>query len=297
METPIRQTIRRLSRPLEPIPTDQGAELKSLPGIRAVLLDVYGTLFVSGSGEVGTLREAACAEAFRAALAAVGLTAAASSAADVRYLFEAIEASHAASRARGIDYPEVDIRDVWRLVVARLAAEAKTGTIDPEAVDEPLLAVEYECRANPVWPMPGVRDMLAACRDRGLVLGIVSNAQFFTRELFPALLGATLGQLGFARALEVFSYEHGRAKPGDWLFRRAAEALRSRGIAPAQAVYLGNDMLNDIMPAQRVGFRTALFAGDRRSHRPRLGDPRTETIVPDVTVTALGQLTECCMVL
>ena len=40
-------------QPLDPIPTDYPPQLDVLKGIRAVIFDVYGTLVVSGSGDVG----------------------------------------------------------------------------------------------------------------------------------------------------------------------------------------------------------------------------------------------------
>lgn len=261
-----------------------------------MLLDIYGTIFISGSGEVGTLRETACDEAFGDALGAVGLEMVEAAPAGAQYLFDAIEASHKRSRAEGVDYPEVEITQVWQNVVRRLADEDLLRRGNPESVDWRLLAVEYEARANPVWPMPGFAEFVGACRQRGLLLGIVSNAQFFTRELFPAFLGKALGQLGFDRVLEVLSCEHGRAKPGTWLFELAVARLQTKGLEPSATLYVGNDMLNDVLPARQVGFRTALFAGDQRSYRPRVGDPRIEGAVPDLTVTQWRQLAECCMV-
>jgi putative hydrolase of the HAD superfamily len=47
------------------------------------------------------------------------------------------------------------------------------------------------------------------------------------------------------------------------------------------------------MSAGRVGFRTALFAGDARSYRPRQGDPRVESVVPDLVITSLSMLLSC----
>ncbi len=46
--------IRTNSTPLSPIPTSMSPHLPSLPKIKAVLFDVYGTLLISGSGEVGS---------------------------------------------------------------------------------------------------------------------------------------------------------------------------------------------------------------------------------------------------
>jgi putative hydrolase of the HAD superfamily len=46
-------------------------------------------------------------------------------------------------------------------------------------------------------------------------------------------------------------------------------------------------MLNDIFAASRAGFRTALFAGDRRSLRLRDGDSRVAGVSPDRVIREL----------
>jgi putative hydrolase of the HAD superfamily len=170
--------------------------------------------------------------------------------------------------------------------------------IDPaagESVDFARLAVEYEARANPSWPMPGLRECLDALHGKGLLLGLVSNAQFYTPALFEGLLGAPPEAFGFDRDLQYYSYQYGWGKPSPRLFELAAEALAARAVAAGEVVYVGNDMLNDIAPARQVGFRTALFAGDARSLRLRQGDPRVEGVAADVILTELGQIVECIL--
>ena len=49
-------------------------------------------------------------------------------------------------------------------------------------------------------------------------------------------------------------------------------------------------MRNDILPAACAGFKTALFAGDRRSLRLRASDARCAKLSPDLIVTDLRQL-------
>jgi len=278
---------------LEPIPTGQKPLLAELRGIRAVLFDLYGTLFISGSGEVGTARQAPSEAALAEALEAVGCSLNGPPAHGLQCLFQAIEQSHAESHRQGVEYPEVDIVEIWRHVLQQPAGR---GLVDQGSWTRDRLrrlAVEYEGRANPVWPMPGLKKCLAGLSQRKLALGIVSNAQFYTPELFPALLGARAEHWGFDPDLQYYSYRHGRAKPGLDLHKMAAEALASRRIEPGQALYVGNDMLNDVLPASRLGFRTALFAGDARSLRRRVGDPRLDGVSPDVVLTRLGQLPGC----
>ncbi len=288
MSDPCRAIIRRHARALVPVPTEVDVVLVRLPAIRAVLFDVYGTLFISANGGAG----AEHADAFRGAIKATVLTADIDAGMGVRCLRTTIERRHGVLRSRGIEYPEVEMRDIWRDTVAELVA---AGHLPPSAldVDPSRLAVEYEARANPTWPMPGLRETLGALVRGGVVVGLVSNAQFFTPELFPALLGDCAEALGVDPTFQYFSYRHGQAKPGVHLYEQARRDLARRGIRPGEVLHVGNDMLNDVVPASRVGFRTALFAGDARSLRLRTGDRRIESVRPDLVVPGLPSLLEC----
>ncbi len=288
--------LRRHFRPLEPIATGESPVLKRLAGIRAVLFDLYGTLFISASGEVGTARQSACEAALAGSLAALEIPVSGPVGWGAEYLFGVIEASHARSRAAGIDCPEVDIVEIWREVLAELTRRGLLDAPAAEVADLKRLAVEYEARVNPCWPMPHLQECLVQLGELGRVLGIISNAQFYTVELFEALLGRRAEELGFDPELQYYSYAHGRAKPGTALFELAAGTLRRRGIAPGEAIYVGNDMLNDVFPAYKLGFRTALFAGDARSLRLRAADQQLQGISPDLVLTDLSQLLQCIIV-
>lgn len=293
MPSPYCEIFRGHSRPLEPLPTGEVPMLKRLAGIRAVLFDLYGTLFISASGEVGTGGQAACGAALSGALEAMGIATSGPADQGVGYLLQLIEQSHAESRAAGIDYPEVDIVALWREVLAELARRGIVRQSACHAVDPKRLAVEYEARANPCWPMPHLPECLDRLRLGGLVLGVISNAQFYTPKLFEALLGGPAERWGFQPDLQYYSFRYGCAKPGLGLFERALEGLRARQVAPAEALYVGNDMLNDIFPACKLGLRTALFAGDARSLRRRDDQRQLEAVAPDLVLTDLIQLVDC----
>ena len=283
--------IRELSRPMLPEPTGVEERIVQLAGIRVVLFDLYGTLFVSASGDIGLARAAANAAALEDALPCAGLSCEGAGARGVELLEQTLRQCHASRRAGGVEHPEVEIRAVWRVVLQSLLKEGLVRAPDPGPEALSRLAVEYECRVNPVWPMPDLEETLQALRRKGLLLGIVSNAQFYTPLLFPALLKRTIEQMGFNPSLCVWSFESLEAKPSVLLFRRALDALRTRhGRLPAQTLYVGNDRLNDVWPAARAGCRTVLFAGGRRSLRLREDDPRCAGVHPDAVITRLSQL-------
>jgi putative hydrolase of the HAD superfamily len=286
------EVFRGLAQPLEPIPTSETPVLKRIPGIRVVLFDLYGTLVVSGSGEVGTVAapsDVAVAEAFRD----VGLQTDASPDEIIDCLEDTIKATHERLREMGRDWPEADIREIWGRVLTQLAERGKLDPAVCETADVAHLAVEYEARANPVAVMPGAHELLVALRDRGYLLGIISNAQFYTIGLLEAVFGSRPDALGFQPALQFYSYQYGWGKPSQRLFELAAAELAEQSIDVSHAIYVGNDMLNDVLGAHKAGFHTALFAGDTRSLRLRTDDPRVAGITPDLVLTELCQLTEC----
>ena len=278
---------------LAPIETDIDAQLPKISGIRAVIFDVYGTLVVSGSGDVGSANDGDKASKIGEAFAAVGWHPPVLDIPQYASLLQSeIKRSNDPRRNENCPKPEVDIVDVWRnvLVAAGLDSLATDST---QCVR---FAAEYESRANPTWPMPGASELLGVLRDRKIPLGIVSNAQIFTIPLVEDLTGGDLAETGFDLNLSVFSNRFRQAKPGPRLFQVLCDGLRRLDIAPHEAIYVGNDMLNDVWAARQAGLRTAWFAGDRRSCRPRDDDPRCQSLRPDIVLTDLLQLPDCLLI-
>ncbi|MCA9261717.1 MAG: HAD family hydrolase [Planctomycetales bacterium] len=296
MSERIIQRIREASEPLLPRPVDCEPRVSALPEIRAVLVDVYGTLLVSASGDIGSADASVRGRAAVDALGAVGMALDAPPEQVDESWTGVIAAEHARLRGAGIPYPEVDVREIWPVVCQRIAEASSLSPISARRVDRldwSQLAVEFEVRVNPVWPMPEAAETLQRLADRGRVMGIVSNAQFFTPLAWTATAGKSLGECGVAASLRYYSYEHREAKPGRGLYQRAVAGLAEAGIAPSETLYVGNDMRNDIWPAAAVGFRTALFAGDERSLRRRDETPRHERGPdPDVVITQWPQILE-----
>jgi putative hydrolase of the HAD superfamily len=290
----LRNRIRALSSPLEPRPTAAEPVTDPLDGIRAVLFDIYGTLVISASGDIGLAGEQNEEHAFLAALDAAGVEP--PTGAGPAALKDAIRRFHYQRKAAGVAFPEVNILVMWREVLgggSPLPGPLPQGEEDDADADVAKLAVEYECRVNPVWPMPGLEQVLAEIHGRGLILGIVSNAQFYTPLMLEAFLDKPLDELGFDPACCAFSYRLLEAKPSTGIYHQALYGLiAEHGIQPQEVLYVGNDIRNDVWPAAQVGCRTVLFAGDERSLRLREDDPCCCDVVPDRTVTDLRQITD-----
>ena len=266
--------------PLTVIPTSRQRSGAIDGVIQCVLFDIYGTLFISGSGDIGITAKRArqtgaiarLIDKYRIAMTADALLDA---------LYAAIAQKHHAKRRRGVDFPEVVIEQIWKEML----------TLDRiETIRQ--FAAEFELIVNPVYPMPHLNHTLADLATRGCFMGIISNAQFYTPLLFEWFLGSRPEKLGFSEELIFYSYRYGHAKPSSFMFDRAIEALDARQISPETVLFVGNDMKNDIYPARRAGMKTALFAGDSRSLRMRCEDPCCRDLTPDIVITDLIQLTD-----
>lgn len=267
--------------------------LAQLDNIRAVVFDVYGTLFSSGVGDISLATEDNRDAALRSTLTENEIKILVddpSKRFDER-LHQVIHKHQNTRRNEGIRYPEVDIRQVWVDLLGELEQEAWIDATPDSPIET--LVIDYETRVNPTQAMPGLADTLEKLRQFG-PLSIISNAQFYTPMLFEAFLDADLETIGFCSKCNVWSHAELEGKPSKRLYEIAAERLdQHHGLRPENCLYVGNDMRNDIWPAQSIGFKTALFAGDRLSLRRRENHPECSQIRADLEITALSQILKC----
>jgi putative hydrolase of the HAD superfamily len=246
--------------------------------IQCVLFDIYGTLFISGSGDIRVAQKTSPeARKLRRLVQKFNIRKRPRDL--IEQLYRAIEDEHRRLLDDGIDYPEIKIDRIWKQILE---------TDDLDAARR--FAIEYELIVNPVFPMPNLDKTLTACRKQNLTMGLISNAQFFTPLLFEWFLHAKPEDLGFHSELIFLSYQLRHAKPSLVPFEKAATVMSTMGLRTAASLYVGNDMLNDIYPAKQLGFQTALFAGDKRSLRLRTDDARCINLSADLVLTDLGQL-------
>ncbi len=212
------------------------------PKWKAVIWDVYGTILDVGPGPADAERQ--WADLHSAAFGKTPVLSLAGFNAGCRTI---VARDHAAARAIGVEWPEV----VWRDVLRRALPELRA--LSPEG-EEDFLFRHMELQRR-VRAREGVLDSLSECRERGVLLGIASNAQPYTlREL--AECGVDLGW--FERELCVWSFECGFSKPDPHVFRMLTARLAHRGIAPGEVLMVGDREDNDLRPARAAGWGTVL---------------------------------------
>jgi putative hydrolase of the HAD superfamily len=118
--------------------------------------------------------------------------------------------------------------------------------------------------------------VLTALRDRGVRVGLVSNA-----HLLGDLMRSDLEMLGLAPLLDagVFSSELGHRKPDPLIFRHVVDRL---GADPAATLMVGDRVRDDIRGARAAGLGGALLTHQYRAEEP----DGTETAV----ITHLGDV-------
>jgi FMN phosphatase YigB (HAD superfamily) len=147
---------------------------------------------------------------------------------------------------------------------------------------------------------PGAAAALRQVADRGLVQGLLGDGQVFTavqlqRSLAQQDPAAKLDEL-VDPELHCLSYEVRGRKPSERLFRHALSALEKRNLAKDEVLHVASRLAQDLVPAKRLGMRTAFFVGDKAALemppdelKRSLKDPLNR---PDVLLTELNQIAE-----
>ena len=141
----------------------------------------------------------------------------------------------------------------------------------------------------------GAAAALRHVAEAGLSQGLLADGQCFPpvqlqRGLQAQDPDARLDAL-LTDGLTVLSCDVRGKKPSERLFRQAVTALADKGIAPAEVLHVGSRIAQDIVPAKKLGLRTALFAGDKASLQATAEQLKEPASRPDLLLTELGQLT------
>lgn len=163
--------------------------------------------------------------------------------------------------------PEFQL-DLGALRRAGLIAAFEQAGEDAAKVE--LAMTEFFAARNAVIPYDDVLPGLLRLKGRVLI-GSVTNGN------------ADLQTIGLARHFHasVSAPQFGRAKPDPAIF---LEACRRLGVAPEEAVHVGDDLLLDVQGAQRAGLRAVWM--NRTASRLHL----EEGVQPDAIVADLGGL-------
>jgi putative hydrolase of the HAD superfamily len=236
--------------------------------VRAVTLDLWGTLFLDGPASDDRYRRPRLA-GMQAVLVEAGLP----------VTLDRLDGAYAAvgqwlGRLWQMN-GDVSVREHVETLLKALDAALPTR-VGPETMD--LLIRAY---ASPALVAPPAVDQGAAAALASLVAGgarlaIVSNTMRTPGEVVRQVLDRA-GLLPLFRAL-TFSDECGIRKPARGIFLRA---LRELDVPPEHAVHVGDDPILDVEGARDAGMRVIQVTGNGRATAP---------VKPDAIIRHLGEL-------
>ncbi len=297
---------RKLIWPKVPAPKAVNANpsIKPLPGIKAVLWDVYGTLLRVSDGRFTLFpdEEARLQVALDKTIHEFNMW---------NHMYRkpgppwqsmiglyrsTIERLSMRASAKG-DTTDVNLVETWLALISKLFEkeykydEGTYGDLDEFSEK---VAFFFHCclqateaRANAVQAMS---DVAAA----GLTQGFLSDGQSFSllQTLKALSMQAELPPLHeiFRPQSLIFSYQNGVRKPSKSLFAQAVQQMRGLGIQPDEVLHISCRLSTDLVPAKQAGMKTALLVSEKLGLEVDptvLKDPATR---PDRLLTELNQL-------
>ena len=148
----------------------------------------------------------------------------------------------------------------WARVLARTFERAGCGRPDTAVL---AAGVEAFARGNAWRPVKGAVETLRTLAARGLKIALVSN--------YDSRLHRVAAELGLAPFFDavIVSSEVGWAKPSPRIYAAALDAL---GVAPGEALMVGDRLREDVAGARAAGLGALLY--DPRGHAPGPGSVR-----------------------
>ena len=161
--------------------------------------------------------------------------------------------------------------DLLTATLNAVGAGSPNGLVD-EAAAQYTAAIQAQA-----WLIPDARETLAAVKEAGFKIGLVSNTMFPGKAHQEDLI--RFGLADFFDTM-LFSADENKWKPTPDPFLHVLEALQERG---ETAVYIGDDPASDVVGAQSAGMRAIYYRSSNRFALPA-------DVKPDAAVTALPEL-------
>jgi FMN phosphatase YigB (HAD superfamily) len=291
----------------EPEPAKARQHLVKLPGIRAVLWNVYGTVLSIAGGEIwfthpqAFIMQVALDKTVQEFKMWSSMTRRPGQPSEyLAILYEqALLRQKMAAGGGNERLPEVSSERLWEAVIKILIQkDYKFDATFYGSLNEFARKVAYFFHSSLQGTAcyPGAADMLLRIKSRGLLQGLLADAQTFTPLQMQRGLAAQMPDIRLDHLLDdnlrFLSCEMQGRKPSERIFRKVQTALTEQGITPEQVLHIGNSVPRDMIPARRLGFRTALFAGDKGSLQATAEQLKDTAGRPDVLLTDLNQLAE-----
>lgn len=287
------------------IPVSARALDKPLLGIRAVVWNLYGTLLrvTDGDLQLSHHTELRMQVALEKTIAEFNMwnSMTRKPGAPWEYILPryraALEDLELTTPVAADEYAHVNGASVWRRILDILGQkdyqydEEFYGDLDQLSEK---IAYFFQLCLQGVEAAPNAVKAIESVSRKGLVQGLLSDAQPFT--LIQAL--RAFGRQGkllplnelFDPACLILSCHLGVRKPSSKLYDTCLQRFAEKGIKPKEILYVGNRLQNDLAVAKQLGFRTALYVGDKLSLKATSREINHENLRPKRLLTDLEQI-------
>jgi FMN phosphatase YigB (HAD superfamily) len=280
--------------------------LVPMPEVRAVLWTAYGTLLRIAGGEVWFEhpQEFVMNVALDKTIQEYKMWSSMSRkpgqpAEYMKQLYDSVLIEQRAVPGGTEKYPEVGSDRVWEALIKKLfQKDYKFDATFFGSLNEFSRKVAYFFHASLQGTIcyKHAAEAMRLISEKGIKQGLLADGQCFTRVQLQRGLAAQDNTLVLDKVLDKnlvsLSYDIRGRKPSERLFRHAMTALAHQGIEPQQVLHVGSSISRDLVPARRLGMRTALFARDRTSLQASAEQLKETNSRPDVLVTRLTQIAD-----
>jgi FMN phosphatase YigB (HAD superfamily) len=293
--------------PPQASPVKARPHLERLPGIRAVMWNVYGTLLAIPLGELVFEHPTAfimsnaldkTIQEFKMWASMSRKPGQPSEYMQSIYSQEILLQRSVGGGGAGERYPELPVERVWESILKKLMQKDykfDAGFFGSLNEYSKKVAYFFHASLQGTACYEGAADALRFVHKAGLTQGLLADAQCFTTlQLQRGLDRQGQDRLDdlLTEGLVVLSCDVRGRKPSERLYRHALTALAERGIEASEVLHVGSRIALDIVPARRMGMKTALFAGDKTSLQATPEQLKEASSRPDVLLTELSQITE-----
>lgn len=280
--------------------------LVSLPKVRAVTWNIYGTLLAIAGGEFyfthpkKFIMEVALDKTIQEFKMWGSMTRKPGQPADyLLQIYNEILTSARMENPAGDKYPEVAVERLWEAFVKRLMK--KNYQFDAGffgGLDEYCRKIAYffhrSLQATAAYPHAAAA--LRRVASKGLKQGFIADGQCFTVLQLQRGLSEQDASFDLAAAvdpqLHVLSHDLRAKKPSDLLFRAMLDRLAFLGYEPEEVLHIGSSIPLDVVPARRAGMRTGLFIGDKQAQAEAADKIKDAANRPDILINSLTQTAE-----
>lgn len=284
-------------------PANAKPHLKRLPGIRAVLWNVYGTLLAIPFGELifehpqQLLMDLALDKTIDEFRMWGSMSRKPGQPSEyMRHLY-AQELLQQKASGHGERYPEVLAERIWEALIKKLFHKEYTfdagfyGSLNEYSKK---VAYFFHASLQGTAAQPEATMTLRWLADAGMMQGLLGDGQCFTSVQVNRALKSQDQDLNIESVLptplRILSCDVKARKPSETLFRPALAALAAKGIRAEETLHVGSRISRDIVPARKLGVRSALYAGDRAALEATAEQLKDAATRPDVMLTELSQL-------